>query len=169
MKKKFCLIFIFLFVLGTVSCSRAEARYDYIALTGGSFCALVCGEWNGVSVEAKVEVESGEGARDFYVRFLSDSLSEVIVRREGGKVMISRGGIEERDFYMGGLCELAELFFPDSAGFLREEICEGEARGVLSAALGDRTYEITVREGGVPLKIEGGGFSLSVKEFAAVK
>ena len=169
MRKRLCLIFIFLFMLGTVSCSRAEAKYDYTSLTGGSFCALVCGEWNGVSVEAKVKVENGEGARDFYVRFLSDSLSEVIVRREGGKVIISRGGVEERNFYMGGLCELAEIFCPDSTVFLREETYGGEVMGVLSASFGELAYEITVKEGGVPLKIEGSGFSLSVKEFALVK
>ena len=169
MKKICCLVFSFFLLFSLVSCFGSAKKYDYVSLSKKSFSAELCGEWYGTQIEARIEMREAQGgARDFYIQFLSGSLSGVIVRREGEKVKISIGGVEERDFYAGGLCDIAKILCPEECALIRADK-NGET-GVFSAKVGDCAFYITVRADGVPKSFENdGNFSLKVKDFSLVK
>ena len=169
MKKICCLIFSLFLLFSLFSCSGAHRGYDYAGIAKRAFSARLFGEWYGVRTEARIEMREAQGdTRDFYIHFLSGSLSGVIVRREGDSVRISTGGVEERDFYAGGLCDIAKLFCPDDCAPVRVDKSNGT--GVLSAKADGLEFYVTVREDGVPQSIECEGlFSFEVKEFGLIK
>lgn len=169
MKKICCLVFSFFLLFPLVSCFGSAEKYDYLSLSQKSFSAELCGEWYGTQIEARVEMREAQGgARDFYIQFLSGSLSGVIVRREGEKVKISIGGVEERDFYAGGLCDIAKILCPEECALIRAD--KNGEMGVLSAKAGELEFYITARADGVPESFDSNeNFSLKVKDFSLVK
>lgn len=142
-------------------CSRTD--FGVRALSEGSCSLRAAGNWQGTEIEASIYCNAESG--DLSISFLSGSLFGITLTRSAGEIRISRVGVEERDFYFGGLCTLACLFIPDSLELSGVER-EGEARvGVLSARSGELSYQLRTTEEGVPLSVYGEGFYLSVTDY----
>ena len=167
--KKIGVFIAFIALLCAVSCSGEAERYDCRALLDEPFCAYVSGELNGVPISAQV-ISDGGVSGDLYIRYLTGSLAEVAVRRSGGRLSFSRGGIEYAGEIGGELSLVGELFFPQELSFLRTEMKNGERVGVFSASVNGITYELTSGAGGVPVSIYvGEGNALSVDRFVRGK
>lgn len=157
-----CVALLFFCLLAMLSgCSHAD--YGVGTLGRGACSLRAVGRWQGVEVDALVSCDAESG--DFCISFSSGSLAQITVRRSGGKVRIFRGGVEEREFYFGGLCALACLFAPDSVELVRVER-EGEREiGVLSARSVGLSYEMRTTGEGVPLSVSGEDFFLAVEDY----
>lgn len=152
MKKITVLFVLSALLLLLVSCFSRDEGYDIGRALERPFCATVSGKLCGVEISAQLVAQGGRDG-DFYIRYLSGSLSEMIVDRTDGKLSISRGGIEDtgRDGYR--LFLIFQLLFFDEASLLRREVRNGESLAVFSARRGETRYEMIARGGGIPLTV----------------
>ena len=150
-----CLIF--------TSCS--PRGFDYPSSVSGGAQATLSGVWYGVQTEVSV-YHSGGRDGDFSLIFLSGSLEGIVISRRDGKISAAMGALAEKEFYDGGLCNVAHLFSPDECTLVRRS----SELGILSARAGELEFFVTVDRSGAPASFnKGDDFSLTVTSFSRGK